>query len=130
MSVRSLSDIQAVVALLFVFAELVAEQRLDIEQSLFGISSSGIHLNRNAQAGSKHHDAHYALGIDALSSAGNENIAAEPAGQLGELGRRAGVQAQLVANYDVDGRHRVHFGLTACTADWESACLIGIDDAS
>jgi hypothetical protein len=56
-------------------------------------------LDHGAHAGGQHHHAHDALGVDA-AVARLMNIAGKTAGQLGELGRRAGVQAQLIA----DGR--------------------------
>jgi hypothetical protein len=59
-----------------------------------------------ADAGGQHHHAHDALGIDAAFAAADPDFAGEAAGQLGQLGRGARVQAQLIA----DGRGRLDHG--------------------
>ena len=62
----------------------------------------GLDLDLGADACGQHHHAHDALGIDAAPVAAQVHLAAETAGQLGQLGRGAGVQTQLIA--DGDGR--------------------------
>ena len=60
----------------------------------------GLQVHHGADAGGQHHDAHDALGIHAPLTLGDPDFAWKTAGQLGELGGRAGMQAQFIA----DGR--------------------------
>ena len=58
-------------------------------------------------AGGEHHHRHDALAVDhALWLAADANLAREAGGYANELGRGTGVQAQLVDDGDLAGRHR------------------------
>ena len=77
------------------------------------VGAIGLDLYVAAHAGRQHHHTHDALGIDAPAVAGHMHIAREATGQLGQLGRRAGVQAQPIADRDAALVHRQSGNLRA-----------------
>src|SRR3569623_2060327 len=82
------------------FAEPVADQREQRVHRFLLALAVGLDRDLGAYTGGQHHDAHDALGIDAARAATEPDVAREAARQLGELGRGARMQAQLIA----DGR--------------------------
>ena len=91
---------------LLTFAEPVVVQRNDGTESLRFIRTVGLDLDLTAEACGQHHHAHDALGIDAAPISAHVYVANESPSQLGQLGRRAGVQAQLIADFDGGLLHR------------------------
>src|SRR5690606_31577817 len=83
-------------ASLFAFAELVADQRDQRAQRRIGILADGVDLDAAALSGGQHHYSHDALGVDAPAVARQPDVRLESAGGLGQFGRGARVQAQLV----------------------------------
>src|SRR4051812_49867630 len=81
---------------LLAFAELVVDESDDRRHRLRLVLAFGLDLDLAAETRRQHHHAHDALGIDAAAVPGKEDLAAEAAGQLGELGRRARMQPELV----------------------------------
>ena len=53
-----------------------------------------------AEPGGQHHHAHDALGVDAPAIAGKVHFAGKAAGQLGEFGGGARVQAEFVIDLE------------------------------
>jgi hypothetical protein len=90
---------------LLAFAELVVDERSDGVGRLLLVLAFGLEFDFGAEAGGQHHDAHDALGVDAAAVAGHEHLALEAAGQFRELGRRAGVKAQLIADDERCSNH-------------------------
>src|SRR4051812_46003032 len=83
---------------LLAFAELVVDESDDGGHRLRLVLALRLDLDLGAQACRQHHHAHDALGIDATTVPREEDLAAKAAGQLGELGRRARMQAELVTD--------------------------------
>src|SRR5690606_41014014 len=104
---RAAAEFMSDYVVLFVFAKLGVEQGLDIAQRLFGVLASGVDHYRHAHAGRQHHDAHDALGIDALRTARDEHFTGITARKLRQLGSGPGMQTQLVADDDGDCWHKV-----------------------
>src|SRR5262245_444909 len=90
-------------------SELVAHQRGDRRCGLRLVAALGLELDLGALAGRQHHHAHDALGIHTTTSSAPVHLAGKAAGQLGELGRRARMQPQLVIDreYGLDHGHRI-----------------------
>ncbi len=86
---------------LLLLTEFVIEQRLNLSQGLISIGTGCIDLDRDPQTCSQHHHAHDAFSVDALRTAGNENLAVELAGELREFGCRPGVQAKFIADDNI-----------------------------
>ena len=60
--------------------------------------AAGLKLHRAANAGSQHHDAHDAFGVDAPLTLGKPDFTGETAGQLGQFGGGARMQPELIAD--------------------------------
>ena len=88
-------------ARLFVFAEAIADQ---FNQRLVaGLFIAAIHFQFEFDplAGSEHHNAHYALGIDPISVAPDKDFAFELASTVDQLGCRPRMQSELVYDGNV-----------------------------
>ena len=76
--------------------ELVGEELLQRVHRGLLVVAVGLDLDRRAHARGEHHHAHDALRVHAPAVAGEPDAAAEPGGELRELGRGARVQSELV----------------------------------
>src|SRR5687767_8568678 len=90
------------IVILLTFAELVLDQCAQGVHRCLLVLTVGLDFDLAAGTGGQHHHAHDALGVDAAAVAAHVNVALKTARQLGQLGRCAGVQAELIA--DRDGR--------------------------
>src|SRR5438046_1541591 len=81
---------------LLALAELVVDEGAQRRHGGLLVVTFRLDLDFAAQSGGQHHHAHDALGVDAAAVAAQEDLAAEVPGELAELGRCAGVQAELV----------------------------------
>src|SRR5450432_2664361 len=93
---KVMRTILAVQQFLLPFAELVVDECHKRIHRLTLVFALGLDLDLGADPRGQHHHAHDALGIDAPAVAAEENLAAKASRELGELGRRARVQAELV----------------------------------
>lgn len=103
---RRLSRAAAGARRLLAFAELVVHERGDRVVRRLLVGTVALELDLRADARGQHHHAHDALGVHAPAVAADEDLAAERAGQLGQLGRSAGVQPELIADGERRSNHR------------------------
>src|SRR5882672_429916 len=87
------------------FPEALADQLDQRGERGFGILALGFDENAAALAGGEHHHPHDALRVHAATVARQPNLGREGAGDLGELGRGARVQAQFVHDFSFGLRH-------------------------
>src|SRR5664279_6170639 len=92
-------------ALLLALAELVGDELQHGLQSLFGALAFRIDDYGRPLAGGQHHHTHDALGIDAAAAPLHPDLAGKGAGKLCQLGRSAGMQPELVDDFNFDARH-------------------------
>src|SRR5690606_39957216 len=86
-------------------AEAVGDQLLDRLQGFVFLLALGVDGDRAALGCGQHHHAHDALGVDAAAVALEPDLARKSAGELGELGRGACMQPELVDDGGVSSRH-------------------------
>src|SRR3989344_5327128 len=81
-----------------VFTKLIINQRNQSFHSRFFVRTVGYYSNLATFAGSQHHHTHDAFGVNASTVALDPNFTVKLTGSLSELGRSAGVQAELVGD--------------------------------
>src|SRR5271154_3016817 len=88
-------------------AEVVSDQGDNCVQRFALVGAVGLEHDPAAFARSEHHHPHDALGVYLAPITGERDLALIMARQLGELGRRPGVKAQLVDDLNFLLTHRL-----------------------
>ena len=74
---------------------------MNIGQCAIGIGTYRVYFDDRTASSGQHHHAHDALGVDALRTLGDENVAYEATGHLGQLGSGPGMLTEFIGNGDV-----------------------------
>src|SRR5947207_12821317 len=74
----------------------ITDQRNERVHRLIFVGALRLERNAAALAGGEHHDPHHALGVHLAAVAGQRYVALVFRGELRQLGRRPGVQPELV----------------------------------
>src|SRR5882724_11327602 len=95
---------------LFVFSETVVDQLTEAEHGLRRALARGFDIELGALRAAQEQHAHHALGVGRLARATDQDVARILRCQLYELGRRPGVQPELVSHLEGSTR-AIHWSL-------------------